>query len=140
MTTAKIPRPRQTLRLAGHTPAPQAQGPTELVVLSLDDQGVIRGCSEACHRVFGYPAAELAGCHISTLLPQLPSDELVRDGRIDSRLAYLCHCGHPFQARHRNGQHFGIELFINRLDHHNVAVLVRRLAVHPPTDTVVLAH
>lgn len=140
MTTAKTPHPRRTLRLAGRTPASPVQGPTELVVLSLDDRGVIRGCSEACRQVFGYPAAELAGCHISTLLPQLPCDELVRDGRIDARLAYLCHCGHPFQARHRDGQHFGIELFINRLDHHNVAVLVRRLIAHAPADTVAMAH
>ncbi|MEW6415883.1 MAG: PAS domain-containing protein [Pseudomonadota bacterium] len=140
MTTAKNPQPRRTLQLPARAHATSAHGPTELVVLSLNDQGVIRGCSEACHRIFGYAAAELAGCHISTLLPQLPSDELVRDGRIDARLAYLCHCGHPFQARHRNGQHFGIELFINRLDHHNVAVLVRRLDARAPADAAVLAH
>jgi len=140
MTTAKNPQPKRTLQLPARARPTPAHGPTELVVLSLNDQGVIRGCSEACHRIFGYPATELAGCHISTLLPQLPSDELVRDGRIDARLAYLCHCGHPFQARHRNGQHFGIELFINRLDHHNVAVLVRRLDARAPADAAVLAH
>ncbi|MEW5966085.1 MAG: PAS domain-containing protein [Pseudomonadota bacterium] len=117
-----------------------AQTATELVVLSLDDQGVIHDCSEACQRVFGFPAAELIGCHVSTLLPQLPAAELVRNGRIDTRLAYLCHCGFAFQARHRNGQRFGIELFINRLDHHNVAVLVRRLNVHATTDAVGRAH
>ena len=32
-----------------------------------------------------------------------------------------------FQARHRDGGAFLSELFINRLDSHNVVVLVRRL-------------
>lgn len=140
MATAGTPQPRSLSQHSGHASAMPAQAPTELVVLSLDDQGVIRDCSAACQKVFGFPAVELIGCHVSTLLPQLPATELVRDGRIDTRLAYLCHCGFPFQARHRSGQGFGIELFINRLDHHNIAVLVRRLDAHATTDAVGRAH
>lgn len=140
MATAENPPPRRPPQLPGRAPVMPAPRHTELVVLSLDDQGVIHDCSAACHKVFGFLAVELVGCHVSTLLPQLPAAELVQDGRIDARLAYLCHCGFLFQARHRNGHRFGIELFINRLDHHNVAVLVRRLDAHAPADAAGRAH
>ena len=99
----------------------------ELAALTLDDMGVIRDCSQACEQVFGYGADELAGCHVSMVLPQLPTTELVQDGRINARLAYLCHCAVAFEARRRDGRQFASELFINRLGSHNVVVLVRSL-------------
>lgn len=99
----------------------------ELAALTLDDLGLIQDCSHACEQAFGYVMNELAGRHVSMILPQLPATELVQDGRINSRLAYLCHCGVAFQARRRDGRCFASELFINRLDRHNVAVLVRSL-------------
>ncbi|MDQ1314098.1 MAG: hypothetical protein QG662_207 [Pseudomonadota bacterium] len=102
-------------------------GTLDLAVLTLDDLGVIRDCSQACEQVFGYLPEELAGRHVSTLLPQLPHAELVQEDRINSRLAHLCHCAVAFQARRRDGQCFASELFINRLGIHNVLVLVRSL-------------
>jgi len=99
----------------------------DLATLTLDDLGVIRDCSRACEPVFGYQPDELIGRHISVLLPQLPDADLVQDGRINSRLAFLCHCAFAFQARCRDGRFFASELFINRLDTHNVVVLVRNL-------------
>jgi PAS domain S-box-containing protein len=102
-------------------------GTIDLAVLTLDDLGMIRDCSQACEKVFGYLPDELVGRHVSTLLPQLPETELVQEDRINSRLAHLCHCAIAFQARHRDGQCFPSELFINRLDSHNVVVLVRNL-------------
>ena len=102
-------------------------GTIDLAVLTLDDLGMIRDCSQVCEQVFGYLPDELVGRHVSTLLPQLPETELVQEGRINSRLAHLCHCAIAFQARHRDGQCFPSELFINRLDSHNVVVLVRSL-------------
>lgn len=102
-------------------------GTIDLAVLTLDDLGMIRDCSQTCERVFGYLPEELAGRHVSTLLPQLPDTELVQEGRINSRLAHLCHCAFAFQARRRDGRCFASELFINRLGSHNVVVLVRSL-------------
>ncbi|WP_461574402.1 PAS domain S-box protein [Thiobacillus sp.] len=99
----------------------------DLVVLTLDDMGVIRDCSRACEQVFGYLPDELTGRHVSMLLPQLPDTELVQEGRINSRLAHLCHCAFAFQARRRDGRCFASELFINHLGSHNVVVLVRSL-------------
>jgi hypothetical protein len=60
------------------------------------------------------------------LLPQLEDTELVQENRINSRLAFLCRCAIPFQARRRDGKSFTSELFINRLSSQNVVVLVRR--------------
>jgi PAS domain S-box-containing protein len=102
-------------------------GKIDLAVLTLNDQGMIRDCSRACEQVFGYPPEELAGRHVSMLLPQLPDTDLVQEGRINARLAHLCHCAVAFQARRRDGRCFASELFINLLGSHNVAVLVRSL-------------
>ena len=102
-------------------------GKIDLAVLTLNDQGVIRDCSRACEQVFGYSPEELAGRHVSMLLPQLPDTDLVQEGRINARLAHLCHCAVAFQARRRDGRCFASELFINLLGSHNVVVLVRSL-------------
>lgn len=102
-------------------------GTIDLAVLTLDDLGVIRDCSRACEQMFGYLPDELQGRHVSSLLPQLPDSELVQEGRINPRLAHLCHCAVAFEARRRDGQRFASELFINRLGIHNVVVLVRNL-------------
>ncbi len=102
-------------------------GKIDLAVLTLNDQGLIRDCSRACEQVFGYPQEELAGRHVSMLLPQLPDTDLVQEGRINARLAHLCHCAVAFQARRRDGRCFASELFINLLGSHNVVVLVRSL-------------
>lgn len=110
-----------------NVPFSPGAGSATLAMLALDDLGVIRDCSQACEAMFGYPQNELTGSHISRLLPQLGETELVLEDRINSRLAYLCHCAVAFQARHRDGGFFLSELFINRLDSHNVVVLVRSL-------------
>ena len=102
-------------------------GMIDLAVLTLDDMGVIRDSSRACEQVFGYLPDELVGRHVSMLLPQLPDTELVQEGRINSRLAHLCHCAFSFQARRRDGRCFASELFINLLGSHNVVILVRSL-------------
>lgn len=104
----------------------------DLAALTLDDLGIIRDCSTACEQIFGYMREALIGGHISMLLPQLADTELVQDGRINSRLAFLCHCAFSFQARRRDGQAFDGELFISRLDTHNVVILVRNLDLSGP--------
>lgn len=127
MTTAsrlQVKSPQANTQVSSGVPD---AGKIDLAVLTLNDQGVIRDCSRACEQVFGYPPEELAGRHVSMLLPQLPDTDLVQEGRINSRLAYLCHCAVVFQARRRDGLCFASELFINLLGNHNVVILVRRL-------------
>jgi len=120
----QLKSPRANLQLSSGAPG---AGSATLAMLALDDLGVIRDCSQACEEMFGYRQDELTGSHISMLLPQLGETDLVLDDRINARLAYLCHCAVAFQARHRDGGAFLSELFINRLDSHNVVVLVRSL-------------
>ncbi len=98
---------------------------SDLSKITLDDHGIILNCSATCERVFGYRLEELAGRHVSILLPHLKDTELVLEDRINARLAYLCHCAMPFQARRRDGEMLDTELYINRLGSHNVAVLLR---------------
>lgn len=101
--------------------------PIGLVKVALDDKGIILGCGHTCETVFGYRQGELVGHHVSTLLPQLEGMDLVLEDRINSRIAFLCRCAIPFTVRHRDGNRFSGELFINRLGHQNVVMLVRSL-------------
>lgn len=133
-----------SLQLKPPHPRPHAQAGSsglqaiDLATLTLDDLGVIRDCSWACESVFGYRPDELIGRPISVLLPQLPDVDLVQEGRINSRLAFLCHCAFAFQARCRDGRIFASEVFINRLDTHNVVVLVRNLDLSRSTGVYAL--
>lgn len=133
-----------SLQLKPPHPHPHAQAGSsglraiDLATLTLDDLGVIRDCSRACEPVFGYRPDELIGRPISVLLPQLPDVDLVQEGRINSRLAFLCHCAFAFQARCRDGRIFASEVFINRLDTHNVVVLVRNLDLSRSTGIYAL--
>jgi len=108
-------------------PDAPAVDPTDLAMLALDDRGVIQNCSRTCEQVFGYRQDELAGRHVSTLLPQLEDTELVLEDRVNSRLAFLCHCAIPFHARPRDGNSFTSEIFINRLGRQSLVVLVCNL-------------
>ncbi len=127
MATSSISQVKNALANMNVPPRTFNAAMDELPALTLDDMGVIRDCSDTCEQVFGYAVDELAGRHVSVILPQLPDTDLVQDGRINSRLAYLCHCAVGFQARRRDGRCFASELFINRLGVHNVVILVRSL-------------
>jgi len=127
MTPSQIPQPNKPRFDTPPSPTRRAFATNDLAVIALDDRGVIRNGNEMCESMFGYRQDELPGRHVSTLLPQLQDTELVQGERVNSHLAFLCHSGIPFQAQRRDGRHFPIELFINRLGSHNVVVLVRSL-------------
>ena len=129
MATASILQVKSPLANTHATPGIPEVRSNDLATFTLDDQGIIRDCSWACEQIFGYVQEALIGRHISMLLPQLANTELVQEGRINSHLGFLCHCAFAFQARCRDGQSFTSELFINRLDTHNVVVLVRNLDI-----------
>ena len=101
--------------------------PRGFAKIFLNDQGIILDCSPTCEQVFGCQQDELEGRHVSALLPHLENTELVLEDRINSRLAFLCHCAMPFKARHGGGHFLDIELFINRLGSQNVVLLMRVL-------------
>ena len=88
---------------------------TGCVIVTLDEQGHITDCSAAIESLFGYPGADLAGRHVSVLFPELEKIELLRNGNVNSRIAFLCHCGKTFGALRRTGEIFDSEIFISKV-------------------------
>jgi hypothetical protein len=86
------------------------------VALTLDSGGTIRDCSGDSETLFNYRRDELLERHVSLLLPELETLELVRDGEANPRLRFQCRIGCHFAAVKRNGEHFASALFLNFLD------------------------
>jgi PAS domain S-box-containing protein len=84
--------------------------------LTLDPEGNIVDCEVGVEAMFGYRASELAGRHVSFLLPELASIPLLKSGMVNPRLAFLCHCGKSFTGIRREGWSFLVELFIHRVE------------------------
>jgi hypothetical protein len=78
---------------ATHFPsATPASGAIDLAMLALNDRGVIQNCCPTCEQVFGYRSDELAGRHVSTLLPELIDKTASTHGSLFSATA-------PFRSR-----------------------------------------
>ena len=112
---------------------PAQFGESDAATLTLDDQGVIQECSGSCEKMFGYPQHELAGRHVSVLLPQLENIPLVLNDQANPRLTHLCRCGAAFRARRRDNKNFATELFINCLDNTKAGV---RMIVRGVEDAI----
>lgn len=66
--------------------------------LLLDDQGIIKECSQSFEKLFGYNRSELVWQHISCLFPQLSEIDLILEDRLNPLLNYICYCDHIFEA------------------------------------------
>lgn len=86
---------------------------SDLAVLLLDTAANVTYCNSAAGSMFGYDARDLEGCHISRVLPEFAATELVPDGRLNPRVAFLCHCGRQFRALRADGSSFATELYFN---------------------------
>lgn len=97
MSAVLVSAPPRAAALGGAFP--QLDGiPVSLI---LDQSGMIRECEGDTVALFGYGHRELIARHVSELLPRLGYEELMHDGRLNSRLRYLCHIGLPFQIKCR---------------------------------------
>lgn len=86
-------------------------------VLTLNEDGVIVEASPGAEAMFGYRFEdEILGRHVSFVLPELARVPLLREGIVNPRLAFLCHCGKRFTAARREGWAFFAELFINKVE------------------------
>lgn len=74
--------------------------------LSLDERGMIKDCSKTFEKLLGFPRSDLVWKHVSRLFPQLMDVELLQAGQVNPRLKYLCHCGHCYQIKNRQGETF----------------------------------
>ena len=99
--------------------------------LVLDERGMIRDCSKACEKLFGYRRSELAWQHVSKLFPQLSDVQLVQDGKFNPQLDFLCHFGLRFKTINHLGDSFDSELHFIHLDYREHRSI--RLIVQPTT-------
>ncbi len=81
-------------------------GRDEPATLILDEKGMICDCSQAGEKLFGYRRNDLVWQHISKLFPQLTEITLVQNKKFNSRLGFLCRCGHIFKAQNQQGGTF----------------------------------
>jgi len=107
-------------------------GIQEPTALTLDQSGMIQDCSDNSEELFGFAPGELIRNHISRLLPQLSEIALLSDGRLNSRLIYLTHCGYLFKAMRRDGGVLSSELFFSQLEYGVNPIL--RLIIRPSGD------
>jgi len=110
--------------------AAQVNAPSELPVLLLDEAGLISDCNKTLEMLFGYRLCEIAWQHISCLIPQLAGLELVKKGRINPRLDFICHCGHIFQGLSKEGSAILAEMNLIGVQHNGSFAL--RVILHPP--------
>ncbi len=99
---------------AGRAPAPGggACGELEPATFLLDAQGIITYCSPTAESMFGYAANQLQRLHVSRVLPELSNTDVMPGGRVNPRVAFLCHCGRRFRAQRCDGTNFDSELHI----------------------------
>ena len=95
----------------------------ELATLLLDENGMIRDCSNTGEELFGYTFRDIVSQHVSKLLPQLSGVELVKDGQLNPKLDYLCHCGHLFEVQTEFGGILPSELSLVSLEHAGKRIL-----------------
>lgn len=100
----------------------------DLVVLTLNEKGMIRSCNPACRQLLGTGSGTLVWRHVSTLLPQLANIPLKAQGRLNPKLQFLSRVGHCFEVAPPNGGHFLSRLFFNEVGlsgHPHLCVILR---------------
>ena len=97
-------------------------------MLMFDDKGIVLDCSQAAEKLFDCSAKELAGQHITRLLPKLIGINLVRGKRANPYLSYLSRIGHRFEVMSMNRTRFTSELFFNDMEYlgrHFLRVIIK---------------
>jgi hypothetical protein len=105
----------------------------DIAALALDERGMIRDCSPAAEKLFRCRQTDLFGRHVSLLLPQLATLELMPNGEPNPRLRFLSRIGRHFFALTHDRQCFDCDLFLTVLDRARDGHL--RLIVRPADET-----
>ena len=84
-----------------------------MAVLTLNDKGMIRECSQAAGTLLGCQPSKLLWQHVSRLLPQLAGTTLMKAGQINPHLRFLSRIGYHFDVIGLNGAHYASELFFS---------------------------
>ena len=113
---------------AARVDAIAAASPELTAVLTLDDRGMIRDCTEVCETLFKYRRSELVWHPVSMLLPELAKLEPMQNGQPNPHLQFLCRIGRRFWVMTGDKERFASELFLNLLDstgHGRLSLIVR---------------
>jgi len=84
--------------------------------LTLNEQGMIRGCNIPCGNLFGYRRGALVWVHLSELMPEFSLIYLVRAGQINPRLRFLSRIGHRFKLISLDGKLINVKFFIRLVE------------------------
>jgi len=110
-------------------------------ILTVDTRGTIIGANPAAERMFGYPAEELIGKHIHTLMPKEEADRhasyMYR--YLTTRERHVIGRGREVTARRADGSVFPAWLSLNEIDRPGFHVFVAMLRDITPMKTAELA-
>lgn len=81
--------------------------------LWLAHSGIILDCAGPIVERLGYDSAELAGRHVSLVLPDFLQTKLLDNYGVNSRLAFRCRCGVPFRGITKEGQERLLCVYVN---------------------------
>jgi len=84
--------------------------------LTIYDNGMIRGCSNAASELLCCTLDKLRWRHISIFLPQLSGMAIIESGKINPNLRFLSHIGYHFDVIDMQGAHIACALFFNEVE------------------------
>lgn len=99
-----------------------------IAVLTLNDTGMIRECSQAVCKLLGYRPSKLIWQHISLLLPQLAETTVMKAGQVNPRLHFLSRIGYQFDVIGQDGAQIAGELFfsiVETLGRQQLRIIIR---------------
>ncbi len=105
-----------------------------MVVLMLNDNGLILNCNTVAEKLLGCMTSQLLWQHVSRFLPQLADTALMLNGKINPRLRFLSRIGHLFELASPNGASFPSRLFFNEVEIsglHNLCLVICPTALEP---------
>ena len=88
-------------------------------IVTLDENGTITGVNQATEQIFGYPAPELLGQGMTTLVPMAalpPCDRQESDDNPEPEFGPIPGSGHEAIARRKDGSTFPIDLAVSEVD------------------------
>lgn len=109
-------QPVSPIMAAAVSPTPAVAYEEAAPVLTLDKRGMIRDCNRAGEAFFGYHRREMFWHHVSMLMPELATLDLIVDEQPNPRLRFLSRVGRHFETVARDGTRSTVEVFLNLLD------------------------
>ncbi|OIQ80403.1 hypothetical protein GALL_378370 [mine drainage metagenome] len=89
-----------------------------MIVLMLNENGMILNCNSVAVRRFGCTTSQLLWQPISKFLPKLSGTVLMQNGKFNPRLRFLSRIGHLFDVMSTGGEIFQSRVFFNEVENY----------------------